>query len=44
MCESGLRTIRCKDKSLKGGFFCVCNLSQIILSKIFISLESISIN
>lgn len=23
MCESGLRTIRCKSKSLKGGFFCV---------------------
>lgn len=33
MCESGLRTIRCKSKSLKGGFFCVHIHLNFLISK-----------
>ncbi len=33
MFESGLRTKRCKSKSLKGGFFCVHIHLNLLISK-----------
>ena len=38
MCESGLRTKRCKSKSLKGGFFCFFSRkkTEVIAVKSFV--------